>query len=117
MRHIALLGATVLALAADTDTADPIAPDEGTEGDALLAASGTPGGRIAFSSLSTSEFNLFTVNPDGTGITPLTTFPGSEVEAAWSWDNGRLVLTQGRVDGGRRIRITSAAGFMPAWTH
>lgn len=37
MRYINLLGAT---------TADPMAPDEGSEGDALLAASGTPGGPI-----------------------------------------------------------------------
>src|SRR5436190_23562045 len=81
----------------------------------LAAASPAPAafpghnGKIAYSELVDSDPNdgvisgqsdIFTINPDGSGLTNLTNSPESEVNPAWSADGRKLVLTISRVGGG-----------------
>lgn len=75
--------------------------DLGTEEETLVATSGTnirpswspDGNRILFWSDRTGSKELFTMNPDGSGVTQLTDDPDVEfLEADWSPDGRRIVF-------------------------
>lgn len=51
-------------------------------------------GRIAFSSDRTGNYELFTINADGSGLAQLTNDPGYDDHPAWSPDGTRLAFTR-----------------------
>ena len=68
---------------------------------------GPGGGRIAYMGKEGSHWEIFTVNPDGSGVTaltrPLTTLKGvlpSNVAPTWSPDGSRIAFLSNRADGG-----------------
>jgi Tol biopolymer transport system component len=52
---------------------------------------------IAFIRRTGSDFQVFTVHPDGTGMTQLTHTKGNEAHLAWSPDGERLLFTSSRM--------------------
>jgi dipeptidyl aminopeptidase/acylaminoacyl peptidase len=99
---------------------------------ALLAATppanaAFPGqnGKIAF---VTDLQEIWTVDPDGSDLTRLTSLPGQSFEPAWSADGRKIAFTSHRdgnyeiyvmnADGSDQRRITMSAGsdFSPAWS-
>ena len=53
------------------------------------------GSRIVFNSrpAGATNFDLYSINPDGTGLVRLTTGPANEVNPAWSPDGAHIVYT------------------------
>jgi Tol biopolymer transport system component len=95
-------------------------------------ASGAPAwskdGRIAFRRSSPETPGLWTIHPDGTGLTQLTSYAG-DVQPRWSPDGTRLVFeTYGSTPGGPnaifvvnadgtgRRRLTEGPDQNPAWS-
>lgn len=85
-------------------------------------------GRIAFSSNRDGHWQIYTVAPDGSGLTRVTNGPDDDIEPAWSPDGTRLVFvrnTGGNMDvfsvngdGSGLHRLTSDPGrdVDPAWS-
>lgn len=84
-------------------------------------------GKIAFSTLrhepnpscvSNCNSEIYTMNPDGTGQTRLTTSAGADLEPAWSPDGQKIVFKRGsglwvmNADGSAQTLLTSD-GFAP----
>ncbi len=55
------------------------------------------GDLIAFIRRTGSDFQVFTIHPDGTGMTQLTHTKGNEAHLAWSPDGERLLFTSSRM--------------------
>jgi len=55
------------------------------------------GDTIAFIRRTGNDFQIFTVHPDGTGLTQLTHTKGNEAHLAWSPDGERLLFTSSRM--------------------
>jgi Tol biopolymer transport system component len=56
-------------------------------------------GKIAFAhSAGDGGLQIYTINPDGTGLTPLTSGPGSSFSPAWSPDGRKIAFTSVRDD-------------------
>ncbi|HEV8492132.1 MAG TPA: hypothetical protein VGR76_07665, partial [Candidatus Angelobacter sp.] len=55
-----------------------------------------PGDLIAFVRRVGTDFAVFTVHPDGTGLKQLTNIHGNEAHLAWSPDGKRLLFTSSR---------------------
>jgi Tol biopolymer transport system component len=55
------------------------------------------GDLIAFIRKTSGNFEVFTVHPDGTGVTQLTNTPGNEAHLAWSPDGERLLFCSTRM--------------------
>ena len=53
-------------------------------------------GRIAFSSDRAGRYDIYVINPDGTGLTSLTEHTGDDTSPAWSPDGGRLAFVSDR---------------------
>ena len=54
----------------------------------------SPDGKsIAFASNKDGEFNIYTINPDGTDLKRITTQTGNELEPNWSPDSKTIVYT------------------------
>jgi Tol biopolymer transport system component len=72
-----------------------------------------PTARIAFVatgwSVPGADQEIFVMNPDGTGITPISNSPGSDIEPTWSPDGKKLAFTSKR-DGNFEIYIMNADG-------
>ncbi len=103
----------------------------------LLSISAVAPARAAFPGSNglvvfTSGADLHVVNPDGTGVRPLTTTPVEEAQAAWSPDGQRIAFRVGtpdtsdvlqiatmNSDGSGRTTITSGAAHstQPGWSH
>jgi len=60
----------------------------------VSAAHASPGARIVFSRLEAGGYHLYSVRPDGTGMSRLTSGPGDDTEADVSRD-GRIVFSHG----------------------
>jgi TolB protein len=88
-------------------------------------------GSIVWSELVTSPFpqaDVFVMNPDGTGPTNLTNFPGNDAWAAWSPDGTKIAFTSDRdgnfeiyvmnYDGTNQTRLTNHPGYdyQPTWS-
>jgi Tol biopolymer transport system component len=99
-RHRALFSASLLlALAACADDhSTPLAPAEGDGGEVLTAVTSQLTGRIVFSAPGATEFDIFTINPDGTGRAPFVSFAGNDLSPAWSWDNQTVAFLSLRPD-------------------
>jgi len=54
------------------------------------------GDRILFTSDRDGRFELYTMRPDGTGVTRLTNVEGSSAHASWSPDGQWILFTSGR---------------------
>ncbi|MGH3104036.1 MAG: TolB family protein [Gaiellaceae bacterium] len=71
-------------------------------------------GRIAFQGSDPDSFDIWTMNPDGSGLTSVTATPDSdEFEPSWSPDGRRIAFTSDR--GGERagptaVYVTNVAG-------
>jgi Tol biopolymer transport system component len=55
------------------------------------------GDRIAFVRRNGSDFQVFTIRPDGTGLTQLTRTHGNDAHLAWSQDGEHLLFTSSRM--------------------
>jgi TolB protein len=83
-------------------------------------------GKIVFASNPSGNFDLFTMNPDGSGLAALTSDPAEEFEAAWSPDGSKIAFVSDRdglpalyvmnADGSGTTRITEGPDFSPAWS-
>jgi Tol biopolymer transport system component len=79
---------------------------------------------------STNDSNVYTVNPDGTQLNQVTSYPGTDHSATWSPDYSKLAFVSDRYDrgnndiyvmdaeGGNVIRITRSPDIDggPAWS-
>jgi TolB protein len=81
----------------------PTAP-AGEAGDARSPTALAPAGlvtpinsRIAFLSYVNEESDLYTIAPNGSGLTRLTSWSGSEWEPTWSWDHKQLGMVRPRL--------------------
>ena len=54
------------------------------------------GDRIVFSRLADGDFDIYTIRPDGSGVTRLTTSPGNDSHPAWSADGGHILFSSSR---------------------
>ena len=63
-------------------------------------------GQIAYVSDSGSEAQIYVVNSDDSGVSPVTAQPGSKADPAWSRDGSRIAFTS-TGDGNREIYVMS----------
>jgi hypothetical protein len=86
-------------------------------------------GRIAFASFEKSDWQIFTVNPDGTDITKLTDLSTNQFHPAWSPDGARIAFDAQHEGGLTEIDVIDADGwniesltegpgwnYLPAWS-
>ena len=87
-------------------------------------------GRIAFESTRDGNFEIYTMNPDGTGVARLTNNPGFDLAPAWSADGSKIAFSRQpepgvdreiftmNADGSGVTQLTSNAmdDFDPAWS-
>ena len=78
---------------------------------AASARAAFPGanGRIAFSSNRSGNFEIWTVNPDGSGLTNLTNNRASDRGPAWSPDGTKIAFHSNR-SGNNEIYVMNASG-------
>jgi Tol biopolymer transport system component len=70
-------------------------------------------GRIALTMRTeTGDFDVYTMNPDGTGVLQITTHPGRDFNPRWSPDGERIVFSSNR-DGEFDIWVVDADGSDP----
>jgi Tol biopolymer transport system component len=68
-------------------------------------------GKIAFAGNQTGDYEIYSINPDGTGLTRLTDFPGfNDVWPAWSPDGKRIAFSTRRPPESREIYVMNADG-------
>ncbi|HET8624705.1 MAG TPA: DPP IV N-terminal domain-containing protein [Gemmatimonadales bacterium] len=79
--------------------------------------------RIAYISLRNGVFDVWTMNPDGTNHSPLTSDPDADVSAAWSPDRTRLAIVRNQqiwvinADGTGLTPLTSGLPHSgPSWS-
>jgi TolB protein len=85
-------------------------------------------GKIAFGSLRDGNYEIYTMNPDGTDQARLTQNPANDDTAVWSPDGRRIAFTSDRAgnndvfvmnsDGTGQVALTQdpAVDFLPAWS-
>ena len=92
-----------------------------TSTDRGRAASPTVNGKIAFASArNASNFEIYSINPDTTGLTRLTTDLRTDKKPAWSADGARIAFTSNRsgnddvfvmnADGSGQTQLTTSPG-------
>ena len=65
--------------------------------------------RIVFTSKRTGNNEIFTMNPDGSGVTQLTSNGSSDIFPVWSPDGTRIVFQTDR-DGQSEVYVMNADG-------
>lgn len=93
---------------------------------AAPASATVPGdnGKVVFASNKAGNYDIYAVNPDGTGIVPLTTNPAHETDPAVSPDGTKVAYLRGgdiwtmSVDGSEPTPLTQtpAVERSPAWS-
>jgi uncharacterized repeat protein (TIGR01451 family) len=96
---------------------------------ALLAAAPAYGafpgqnGKIAFSSNRDGDYDIYSMNPDGSGVTQLTNDPAADRRPAWSSDGLRIAFMRGEeiwtmgADGTEQTRLLSFRFIQdPTWS-
>jgi WD40-like Beta Propeller Repeat len=85
-------------------------------------------GLIAFSSDRSGDFEIYTMNPDGSDLKRLTNAPGNDGPARWSPDGTKIVFSSDRdgngevytmnADGSGQTRLTNdpALDSLPSWS-
>lgn len=85
-------------------------------------------GKIAFVSSRSGNYDVWSMNPDGSGQTNLTGAQGIDFHPTWSPDGSKIALATQRdgnfeiyvmdADGGNQARLTShaATDYFPAWS-
>ena len=68
-----------------------------------------PTGKIAFASERDGDYEIYTINPDGGGVTRLTHNRAADREPAWSPDGTKLAFVSSR-DGNAEIYVMTATG-------
>lgn len=68
--------------------------------------------RIAFSSNRDGNFEIYTMNPDGSDVQRVTTAAGDDTKPAWSRDKTKLAFASER-DGNSEIYVQNIAGGKP----
>src|SRR6059036_1470460 len=82
----------------------------------LEAAFPGANGGIAFSSVTAGDADIYTMSPDGSGLTRLTRSRIDEFEPAWSANGKRLAYTSGgqvylmNADGTHKVNVSNSAG-------
>ncbi|MGH7630419.1 MAG: TolB family protein [Gemmatimonadales bacterium] len=97
----------------------------------FAVACGPPPERIAFATDRDGNFEIYAMNPDGTGLTRVTDHPARDVDPDWSPDGSRIVFESDRdqqpeysdiymmnADGTGLTRLTDDAAWdgEPAWS-
>jgi TolB protein len=78
-------------------------------------------GKIAFVSNRDGNYEIYSVNPDGSGLTRLTNDPSADLRPAWSPDGQRILFNRNsevwimNADGSGQQQLTTAGGSNPAW--
>jgi Tol biopolymer transport system component len=67
------------------------------------------GGKILFHSDRASNFDIYTINPDGTGLKQLTDHSNADTYPSWSPD-GKQIVFQSKRDGVKQIYVMNADG-------
>lgn len=89
-----------------------------------------PNGKVLFESNREGNFEIYTMRPDGTGLTNITNHPAADQFAAWSPDGTKVAFSSGRDGPGTSIYVANADGtaverltffvgqidFDPAWS-
>ena len=76
-----------------------------------LAKWSPKGDLIAFTSNRDGDYEIYTIRPDGTGLTRLTNSPGNDAHAAWSPDGKWIAFSSGR--GGFKDEMARGGGGQP----
>ncbi len=79
---------------------DQLAPD---------ANAPEPTGKIAFASDRDGNFEIYVMNPDGSGLFRVTDNPAEDTQPSWSPDGTRLAFVSNR-DGNKEIYVVGATG-------
>ena len=88
----------------------------------VLAVGAAPGGatfpgtngKIAFTSDQTGNGDIYTINPDGTGLTQLTSDPLADNFPHWSADGAKIAFTRCQASGGQIVPQTCEIYVMNA---
>jgi len=135
LRRVSLPLALTMIAACTDGARDPATPTGPTAAPSFArGGNGDNNGRIVFQSARhlpfvNDEFDIYSMNPDGTGVTRLTYSPGFDGEASSSPDGKRIVFRSDRddplgeiyvmnADGTGVTRLTYSPGFerTPAWS-
>jgi Tol biopolymer transport system component len=115
-------------VAGDNPRTITVAPGTPTEVDFNVSCAPALTGRLAFESARTGDFEVFSMNPDGTDVVNLTQNPAADIEPDWSPDGTRIAFVSDRdgnneiylmnADGTNQVRLTSslAADENPDWS-
>jgi Tol biopolymer transport system component len=83
-------------------------------------AAGTATGRIVFMSNRGGDFDLYAVNPDGTGLTQLTHSDDVDVDSPVPSPDGRLIAAGGfavmNADGSNQRPLPGCSSSAPSWS-
>jgi len=106
------MGLALLALAACADE-DATSPSQSIPAPTFArGGSGDNNGRILFASYRDDSlaFELYSMNPDGSGVTRLTNSAGEDLSPAWSPDGKRVAFVSTRHDSRGEIYVMNADG-------
>ena len=67
-------------------------------------------GKIVFSSFRSGNSDIYTINPDGSGLTQLTNDPAPEVDPAWSPDGKQIAFSRKLPNAADEINVMDADG-------